>query len=1370
MAIGPFDVEMLDIPRVSITDYLPDVVRAERRSPILPNQPRAATSLVNKYAPGGLFDQLAQSGQYADHALNAIRAYDEDRVQRGQAPLTEEQTQKSLQAATNRQQVTPEPKRGLFNVFGNAIKDAGDILKSIPQIPGALIAEGKAIGNIGEAMQEGPNPIAGLLNAPGVRMLPGAFIAGNIASGTPGELLRHPLFSALDILPVANKAAAGTKVAQRAAELADIAKASPDGTLTRPLMMAERQARRPISTALANTVDAEGNIVRNPVGEMVDKIRDTRGGQKLAEYFGRDSRDAVFILNASQQRVRSIIGGEIDVPDNAIVPLARRAVEFDNVLKETGVDTVELYDRMQVGNYADANPAMLDAMEQARALQADMATYLQEENLAIKFDGELYDLPTGVRLRETERRVGRTQTLADMRRDVEASAVSGTLDPKVAIQRTLDAFRRPRFQGQAPGVTPTPGQRIGMLDNISGKDLTLYHNSMVRSLENMGYDTAPLREAWQMMEGRAQKYKTLKDGKVVKTGKSYPKDPAQYELKLQEILADPDKALAKRNMASVDDAIKYLKDNIRDPKIGPGAKMILAAIADGSASPTVVTKGIELLRRTDAWANEPVINRLKAIRETQRFIKNSKLGDVDAKALAKERAALDTLVNESVPARFLPELQRQTKVKATEKAIAVNTVEQAEEIVRMADNGLWADIPNFTDKMYRQAQREAAMGWKQWRDAGFDPIFVHSVTPNRVFSAVMPKTGVVPNSISSVKKRSWDMAPSVKNVGLSMTDQMREILSREHTELAVKQIMDQMGESELSLRRRFADAARNRAATNTALDFEGHLQNIINEKFTRFDPDLEGYFWGSPYLKKLKQDRMFIPKHVAKNLKGLAEPKRLLGGVLDPVTNTFRAATTSLSLRTQLYNIVGNFIATEIQNPGATLRSWSQAREWRANPEMIPPRLREVLGSAKNTFMELDREAMGVVNEGAWGYLRGKTLGRLWDGEQAAKTPGKAITKYGDKFKGLVEKSYDLNGKVDDMFRMVNYIDGYNSAVKKGASAAGAERRAISAVRSNLQDWMSMTPIERSVIRSIIPFYGYMGHAMRFVLRYPFDHPLRTEMMTKLAEAELEDQDYLPSRFMSMLFMGGVGPQGEQGALNVGPFNPFGEIANFTTVQGILGATNPVIQTLLQQAGIQDGTAELYPSLRYDPVTGRLAARSGNPLTNLLHNTLPQSSVITAMLGVNEEFNDMVRRDPAAANRYLASGLTIPMMWREIQVDQEITKAEMARIAAQDKVKNEALKSGNWQEALQYPTLREYLRALEQLPEEQRAAFNPLTSEQIAAITNQDASVEIPQFASVTPLDDQIAQLMQSSNPLVRANATGQPIPNSSLSNTTGGT
>jgi len=1375
MVLGPLNLEMPGLPTLNVTDYLPDEIRQPKRAPLIVNQPRAATSLQNKYAPGGLYDLLTQSGQYTPESLNALRSYDEDRVSRGQAPLTEIQTQKSLQAASTKTQATPTPERSMWNLPMNAIKDLGNILKSLPQLPGALISEGQQLSNIGESISSASNPIAGLLKAPGVRMLPGAFIAGNIAGGTPGELARSPLFTALDVLPIANVAAKSTRVAARAAELAEVAKTLPEGVLPRDVSVAVQQARRPISTALLNKVDAENNIIRNTAGELTDLVRDSRAGMKAREYFGKESRNAVFFVNAAMQRVRGIMGGEIKVPDDTLVPLAREAVEFNDRLLELGIDDAmmpELVDRMRESRYADAPPNMLEAMELTRNWNERTATLLQERNLAVMFDNELYDLQTGIRLREGERSVNRTKSFVDMRGRVETSALyDGTTpaSPVTAVQSMIEAFNRPRNQPLPPGVKLSPEERLAGVDNIAKNELSLRHNVMIRELENLGYDTTPLSQAWQYVEGRKPTYN--KQTRKQK-GKGYPKDPKVYTNLLDEIRANPD-LLGKRDIVPLTDTIQALKDKLRDPKIGPAAKTTLDAIRDNN--PIGITRGIEMLRRTDMWEQTGVINRLKAIRETQRFIGKSKLSAQSPELLAKQAERFGKVSSEAVPARFIPELDRQTRLRSKERAIAINTVDEAAAITKMADNGDWTSIPGFTDQMYRQIQRESAVEWKRWRDDGFDPIYVHTVTPNKMFSALQPKAGIVPNSISSVKKRSWDMAPGVKNVGLAMTDQMREILSRQHVEIAIKQIVDTMGESEVALRRRYADAARRRSETNPALDFDGHLMQLINEKHKRFDPELEGYFWGSPYLNRLKQDRMFIPKHVATNLKGLAEPKRLLGGILDPITNTFRAATTSLSIRTQLYNVVGNFVATELAKPGATLRNLSQVREWMNDPNLVPDSLKEVIGSQKNTFLDLDREAMGVVNEGVWGYMRGKTLGRLWQGEQAAKVPGKPITRYGDKFRGLVEKSYTLNGKVDDFFRMVNYVDEYNKSVKTGSNVANAERRAIVAVRENMQDWMSMTPMERSVIRSLVPFYGYMGHAMRFVLRYPFDHPLRTEMMAKLAEAELEDQDFLPARFMSMLFVGGVGPQGERGAVNVGPFNPFGEIANFMSVKGVLGATNPVIQTALQMTGVDGGEAELYPSLRYDPQTGRLSTKGTNPITNLLHNTIPQSSVITAMLGVNGEFNDMARRDPAAANRYLASGLTIPMMWREIQVDQEIMKAELARIAAQDKVKNEALKTGNWQEALQYPSLREYLAAIEGLSDEQLAPFQRLTEDQITSITQQtDEMTDLPQFAGVTPLNDQLDALMSAArnNPsgLLMGNLTGQPVPGSSLTNTTGGT
>lgn len=1371
MALGPLNLDIQSIPSVKVSDLLPDLVQSQRRTPIIPNQPRAVTSLEGKYGADGYFNTLAASGAYAPEAINALRSYDESRVQRGQAPLTESQTQAALQAATTKDPVTELPQRSIapWNIPGNAVKDFGNILRSLPQLPSALFNEVKSLPEIPEYIAKAENPIAGIAGAPGIRMLPGAFIAENIAKGEPANLLRNPLFTALDILPAAQGLAKGTKVVRAVEDLATIGRTT-DTLDVAKVLANQRLAERPISTALTRKLTPEGDIVRSTAGELTQMMRGSPMGQKLDSWFGQPSRDAIFFANSAKQRVAGIMGGKIDAPDNALAPLAREAVQFQDKLTELGFTTTDqiadLTNRAREGRYTDATPQTLEALELVRDWNGRVAETLNTKQLAVMFDNELYDLPTGIRLKEKERAVKRVEEQVNQRGRIESSMIDPTtVNASQVAQEMGDLFRKPRREAANPDVALTADQRIGRLGQASMTEIRRAHNATVRQLRNAGYDTTELQRAWAAVEGNSGK----RNKKGVLKGR-VEKNPDLYRYKLEEIAKNPD-VLPKLDMLSVDEAIAKLQTYARDVKAGEGVRNITFGIKNGDLKS--ITQGLEQLRRTPLWEDQALINRIREMRDTKRFIDNSYKG-VSEKSLAKSRKEFGDLTREAVPARFLPELQRQTRIGARQQALDINTVDEAAEVNRMADMGLWSGIPNFTEKMYRSVQRDAARQWKTWRDEGFDPVYVHTVTPNKALSAVNPYATIVPKTASSIKKRAWDIAPGINNVGLAMTNQMMELLSREQVEISIKQIIDQMGESEYALHERFGPAAQQRAATNASLDFDGHLQNIIKERYTKFDPDLEGYAWGSPYLNQLKKDGMYIPTPVAKTLKDLAEPKRLLGGALDPITNTFRIATTSLSVRTQLYNVVGNAVAAEVKNPGAVLRSGRKAMEWMRNPDLVPAPLREVTGQQAAFYKELDKEALGVIHEGAWGYLRGKTLGRMLKEDQAtARIPGAAAKRYGEKFTGLVDKSYDLNGKVDDFYRMVNYIDNYDRAVKKGSTVADAERRAISSVRKNQQDWMSMTPVERGVIRAIFPFYGYMGHALRFVLRYPFDHPLRTEVMSKLAAVELEDQDHLPSRFMSMLFVGGTGPEGERNAINAGPFNPFGDVSNYMTIQGLMGATNPAISTVLEMAGITDGQAELYPNLRYDSTTGRMTAKGTNPLTALLHNTIPQASFITAMLGVNEQYNDQVRRDPAGAMRYLASGLTLPIAWRKIKVNEEVMKAEMARIAVQDKVKAEALKSGNWQEALQYPSLRAYLEMVDNLPEETRAPFLQLTDEQISAITQADTQkpgTQLPQFAGVQPLDQTIESLMsQGPGGLLAASRTGRVLPNSSLTNTTGG-
>jgi len=264
-----------------------------------------------------------------------------------------------------------------------------------------------------------------------------------------------------------------------------------------------------------------------------------------------------------------------------------------------------------------------------------------------------------------------------------------------------------------------------------------------------------------------------------------------------------------------------------------------------------------------------------------------------------------------------------------------------------------------------------------------------------------------------------------------------------------------------------------------------------------------------------------------------------------------------------------------------------------------------------------------------------------------------------------------------------------------------------------------IAPFERNMLKAIFPFYGFMNQAVRYVMRFPVDHPSRAEIVGAFGRTEAEDSKVLPSSFLSALFFGDTSSDGSRRALNTAPINPFGDVANMFTLAGFLSATNPVIGTALESVGLVRGEAELYPTLRYDPETGRLTAVHGNPLLKLVENTIPQTAVLTALLGVNAEFRDRLQRDPAAASRFLRSAAGLPILSRNWNIPAEIAKAETARGKSEDSARNEALRSGDWTQALRYPGLRDdYERLLAASPQE-LAQYQPQGADIYQAMIEQ---------------------------------------------------
>ena len=1329
---------------------------APRREPIVVNQPRAQKALQNKYT--GYFRDLAQ--QYDPRLVEAMISYDADRVKRGQNPLAEEATRRALQTAQTGEAATPEARPSPFNFFGNAIRNVGDIVRSLPRIPSAMVQEARDLSKIGESIDEGANPIAGLAAAPGIRMLPGAYLVENLAEGDINELVSNPVFTALDILPGVSQAAKGTKVVRAGREAAEaVARGELDVSARRARQL-QKMERRPIAAAINNTIDADGNIVRSATGEAIDAATRSRLLRPLEQWFGQTQRDVMFQVNSAQQRVHNIVTG-VQAPgaagtvDGTLDRLARDAAKLrEDIIKldpEIEGRIPDITEKMALGKYDELSGVDAQAAQMYKELLDRTTEWSVANNYHVMFDGEVYDIDSGLPLVTQQRRAQRTQRFNQLRNQM----LGGTADPASALRVLKETYERERYQ---PLVTASDDastatrnqQKVARAqgNQVSTGELNDARRMTLRALESSGFDMDHFYTKSRNKKGR--EVKKLKQG--------------------DELMAAVDDVLegrvtlAKRDLYSAQDLARIINENAGAYR-GKNAAILKAGIEKGEWK--VVTKALESLRKQkgNGAFNDPVfIDSIRQMRDTAReAAKTSKYSD---DAVAKAWKKLDDRQRETPSARFLPEIDRRTRrsvtdqlvdnLDANQKLIPADDRVTAAQVVELADRGMWTEIPGWDKDLHRRIQRETVETWMDLKDKGFDPMFIHTVPSNRIGRVLHPGESIVPNKPSSTKKRAWDLAPGYKDFTIAATDQMIEYLRRRETEVAIKQVTDMVGENEAALRAQYIDVAEYRHARSPVKSVEQHLQDAINDDWTLFNPNEMGYNWGSPYLNQLQQERMFVPTNVAKNLKDLSKPKQIAGGLFDPATKTFRIAVVGLSLRTQIYNIVGGAVSNELRNPGSMLRQMDKVKDYldatkTGDYSKIPRELQEIIGSQKATIMELDDIGKGKVRrqatEIAAQYLKGKKMREFYDSAQEARIAGKTPPgqKLGGMVTGAAQKLYDLNGFFDDAYRVVSYWDEYEKAVKKGATENAAAAKAVGETRKVLQDWMGMTPMERSVMKSLVPFYGFMSHAVRFVMQYPLDHPLRAEILSKLAQAEMEDMNGLPKRFLSSLFIGEQDAEGRQNALNLAPMNPFGDVANMMTISGFLGATNPVITTALQTVGLDQGEAELYPSLRYDPETGRLAAKSGNPLLMALDNTIPQSGIMTALLGMNNQFNETLRRDPAAANRFLLSSMTVPILWREYSVPQEQFKAEIARFDSAETVKREALKTGDWSEALRYPSLYQYLQALDQIPVDQISAYQQASlGDPGQTARDALAGQPIPQLPTAANLDDTVYAALQA--------------------------
>lgn len=884
--------------------------------------------------------------------------------------------------------------------------------------------------------------------------------------------------------------------------------------------------------------------------------------------------------------------------------------------------------------------------------------------------------------------------------------------PAVLTSRAVDGQLQPNAigrAGQALGRT-APGQLAREAFGQTARQVSRVRNQADLRLSEQVYgktdEVDPLIIATRQAAGLRSRYSQLDDNRIAELTTLIQTDPAriadlpdldrafiqetrEINAKLAESYRDAGLVdLIDGEVYSLDDARKIRTVESRFNSRVAAATKLLPRLEKVAGDDPILASVLESARAGDWNSASQALSRVtrrrtKLTTPSRTGAKPGERSDIQLSTIsnirvafnnaAKAQRGLQRVTEQAVPARFRPLVRRRAEDAYKDVLISRASPEDAAKITQAISERNYASAPGFDEREFARLQSDVEATWRQMKDEGLDPVFVHRVPTEREWQVRHPHAMEVARTPSAAFSRTTDMAPYVQDVTVGLTHQGIELLSRRASEEIIATIVETWGRSERDLIDTYIDAARLRAQQNPRKDVLTHANDLIASEYVRFSPN-EFVTWPSTRITGLDPDRVYVPKVVANTLKRMhTPPGGRLSAPFDTAMGLYRTSLLPLSPRWHLYNVFGGGILVGARTGPSVLKFVNTARKM----------VKEGLGP--DELRLLRHTSMRDVAE--FNYYSGRTLGRLFRSVQENKLLQRVKSAAGT----VIEKSYDLNSFFDDTYRAMAYLYGEDKAIRKGLTRAQSQRAGMEVARRVLQSWDELTPIERSILRYVFPFYSFMQHIMRFAGTFPLDHPVRASILSSFARNELEDLGTgLPETMLNSFFLGDMDEDGNQQAINLRGMNPFSDVANYFTLAGFLGASNPLIATTAEVAGIDtmSGSPELYPTLQYDPETGRLTTTTPGPLSTLIGNLVPQTNVLMGLTQSSSEFKELMRSNPDAAVRMLRSSLGLPVISRRYNLYEEQFKSEVARVESQDVAKNEALKSGNYRVASQYPGLR----------------------------------------------------------------------------------
>jgi hypothetical protein len=621
-------------------------------------------------------------------------------------------------------------------------------------------------------------------------------------------------------------------------------------------------------------------------------------------------------------------------------------------------------------------------------------------------------------------------------------------------------------------------------------------------------------------------------------------------------------------------------------------------------------------------------------------------------------------------------------------------------LVQRAVEGAF-DHPIFDhvdESIIYEAQASALNEINRLRMAGLDPQYIPHVSDSQIRADATGSYGihlVVANGIPKpdmFSPRTWGMDSSRFDIMAGLHRGAKQLLDQSATIDYVNTYLSPrtVGHQQLidSIMTRYPDEVGHLSESS----FNSWVDNKLKDwNLTEFDPEKTFGF----RMPKWGQGKVYIDRDLLGAVEKLTKGGLPTKSVLDKATKLFRYSILGLSPRYTAHIVFGGtFLLALRSSPYAftmlgdmvkMLRSGQQPEDLLTTPSQIGTTDYQL---RPRTAQDASYKFHYQGGADTAHYLAQEDIELNQKVKLAAAKPFHWV-------KALADINLRFTHHVVNMQRSIAYLDGAAKASRKAARHGGKyvdehgvehdmtpERMAYEGMRHAekvMGDLRKMSPLERQVARTIVPFYGWEKHILQYVLSFPADHPWRAMMLANMAEYDTTHEGSgLPSRYQFLFFLGHPDDQGNVTALDFRAMNPLRDVANYATAAGFIQSINPVLTSVVTMVDPQIiyGSNTLYPKLTYDQFYGIEEAGAQGNLLTAAKGIVPQLGAMQSAMQIAGARHNL---SSGALVKNIYESLGVPMIQpQHINLKQEAAKTAAARYQVTKSLTDQAWQTGDF--------------------------------------------------------------------------------------------